>query len=54
VHGTAISGQDDRDEMGICLERLVALGSSRHVPDEPDRGWINDWLHRSHVEYWQA
>ena len=54
VHGTAISGQDDRDEMGICLERLVALGSSRHVPDEPDRGWVNDWLHRSHAEYWQA
>jgi uncharacterized protein len=20
VHGTAISGQDDRDELGICLE----------------------------------
>jgi uncharacterized protein len=35
-------------------EQLVALGSSRHVPDEPDRAWVNEWLHRSHLAYWQA
>jgi hypothetical protein len=34
--------------------RLTALGSSTHVPDEPDRAWVNDWLHRSHLAYWQA
>jgi hypothetical protein len=21
VHGTSVTGQDDRDEMGLCLER---------------------------------
>jgi hypothetical protein len=40
VHGTSIAGQDDRDEMGICLEpanrgwRLTALSaiSARSEP----------------------
>jgi hypothetical protein len=34
VHGTSISGQDDRDEMGLCLEppQFVTglAGSQRH------------------------
>lgn len=33
VHGTAISGQDDRDEMGICLEpvdTVIGLGKFEH------------------------
>jgi hypothetical protein len=29
VHGTAISGQDDRDEMGICLEPPEYITGSR-------------------------
>lgn len=103
VHGTSISGQDDRDEMGICLEpaeyvtglarvpagtatdastvpfeqyerhtvwggevalgeviaavsaaeiRLGELRNSSSLPDEPDRAWIDRWLHRRHLEYW--
>ena len=34
--------------------RLADLATSRHVPDEPDRAWVNEWLHRSHLAYWQA
>ena len=34
--------------------RLADLATSRHVPDEPDREWVNEWLHRSHLAYWQA
>jgi hypothetical protein len=33
VHGTAISGQDDRDEMGICLEPPEFVTGLARVPD---------------------
>lgn len=38
VHGTAISGYDDRDEMGICLEPAeYVIGLRRiHVPELDD------------------
>jgi hypothetical protein len=32
VHGTAISGQDDRDEMGICLEPAHYVTGITRVP----------------------
>src|SRR5690349_25133002 len=33
VHGTSISGQDDRDEMGLCLEPpQFVTGLAREVP----------------------
>ena len=32
VHGTAISGQDDRDEMGICLEPAEFVTGLARVP----------------------
>jgi uncharacterized protein len=31
------------------LARLRDAGS---VPAEPDRRWVDDWLHRSHLDYW--
>ena len=34
--------------------RLVALRSQSSVPAEPDRPWIDDWLHRSYVDYWAS
>ena len=40
VHGTSISGQDDRDEMGICLEPARFVTGLARVPrgiDEEDR-----------------
>jgi hypothetical protein len=113
VHGTAISGQDDRDELvavhgydtkyamhalrlglqGIELltagritlpvpepdreylrsirrgerplaevldavaeteARLERLRDSASLPDEPDRRWVDDWLHRSYTEFWAS
>lgn len=32
VHGTAIGGQDDRDEMGVCLEPPDFITGVRRVP----------------------
>jgi uncharacterized protein len=40
VHGTSISGQDDRDEMGICLEPARFVTGLARVPagiDDPGR-----------------
>ena len=34
--------------------RVIALGESAALPPEPDRGWVDDWLHRVHLEYWAA
>ena len=35
VHGTAVSGQDDRDEMGLCHHR-----ADHPAVPEPDRGYL--------------
>ena len=32
--------------------RLEELGGASTVPDEPDRRWVDDWLHRAHLDYW--
>ena len=31
---------------------LTRLATSASVPELPDTGWVNDWLHRSHLAYW--
>jgi hypothetical protein len=33
-------------------ERLAGLRDSDAVPPEPDRRWIDSWLHRSYLDYW--
>jgi len=33
VHGTSVSGQDDRDEMGICLEPAAFVTGLARVPN---------------------
>jgi hypothetical protein len=33
-------------------QRLVALQDGPVVPPEPDAGWADGWLHRSHLAYW--
>jgi hypothetical protein len=35
-----------------CEVRLTALRTSSAVPAEPDRGWVDDWLHRSYLSFW--
>jgi uncharacterized protein len=32
--------------------RLAALRDSAAVPAQPDRRWVDDWLHRGHQEFW--
>jgi uncharacterized protein len=32
--------------------RLVALQHGSEVPPEPDRAWVDDWLHRSYLSFW--
>ncbi len=32
--------------------RLIALRNASALPDEPDRAWVDEWLHRSHLAYW--
>jgi hypothetical protein len=32
--------------------RLLELSVDASVPDQPDRAWVDDWLHRVHLEYW--
>jgi hypothetical protein len=41
VHGTSISGQDDRDEMGICLEPPQYVTGIARVPAGIDTGTAN-------------
>ena len=36
VHGTAVDGQDDRDEMGICLEPPQFVTGVAQVPSGTD------------------
>ncbi|MDO5681476.1 MAG: nucleotidyltransferase domain-containing protein [Propionibacteriaceae bacterium] len=32
--------------------QLVRLSDEPLLPPEPDRQWVNDWLHRHHLAYW--
>jgi len=32
--------------------RLIGLRDDSQVPSEPDRRWVDDWLHRSYLSYW--
>ncbi len=33
---------------------LVRLQTQADVPPEPDRQWVDAWLHRSHLSYWST
>ena len=35
-------------------QSLIALRASADLPDEPDRAWADDWLHRSYLAYWSG
>lgn len=38
--------------IGDAERRLIELAETSDVPDEPDAAWVNGWLHRSHLGYW--
>ena len=39
-------------QIDAAEERLRRLKDSAQVPEEPDRAWVNAWLHRGHLTYW--
>lgn len=50
-------GEVELDEVVARVEeaeaRLIGLRESSSVPTQPDRPWVDGWLHRSHVAYWE-
>jgi hypothetical protein len=42
------------DGVADVEQRLVALQTSSAVPPEPDRVWVDDWLHRSYLSFWNT
>lgn len=32
--------------------QLAQLRETAAIPGQPDRGWVDDWLHRSHLNFW--
>jgi hypothetical protein len=40
---------DRLDDLQCELEQLT---TAAHLPEEPDRAWIDGWLHRSYTAYW--
>ncbi len=41
------------DAVTDAEQRLVALQESPAAPPEPDAAWVDGWLHRSHLAYWE-
>ena len=38
-------------EVDRAEARLLELSARGAIPDGPDRAWVDDWLHRSHLAY---
>jgi len=34
--------------------RLDELRDASTVPDQPDRRWVDEWLHRTHLAFWAS
>jgi hypothetical protein len=52
VRGGEVSLAEVLDAVADVEQRLVALQSSAAVPPEPDRTWVDAWLHRSYLTFW--
>lgn len=42
------------DRLDGLQHELELLATGGHLPEEPDRAWIDDWLHRSYLAHWAA
>jgi hypothetical protein len=40
------------DAITSAETQLIQLRETSTIPDQPDRGWVDDWLHRSHLTFW--
>lgn len=49
-------GETELGEVVAAIDRaetrLLELSTATSVPDQPDRHWVDQWLHRSHLAYW--
>jgi hypothetical protein len=43
--------QEVVDAVSAAESELVRLKESSELPDELDRGWVDEWLHRNHLAY---
>jgi hypothetical protein len=44
--------QETLEAIASTEAELVRLQDSSSVPAEPDRAWVDAWLHRVHLAYW--
>src|SRR6266498_4142751 len=51
-------GEIPLDEVVAAISQaeaeLTTLATTSSIPAEPDRAWVDDWLHRSHLAFWAA
>jgi hypothetical protein len=40
------------DAVSDAETRLAQLRDSAAIADQPDRAWVDDWLHRSYLNFW--
>ncbi|MDP9431381.1 MAG: nucleotidyltransferase domain-containing protein [Actinomycetota bacterium] len=42
------------DRLNSVQQELTRLRSDAAIPPQPDRNWVNGWLHRSYTGFWAA
>jgi hypothetical protein len=45
---------DALDAITRAETKLAQLKETAAVPDQPDRGWVDEWLHQSHLSFWAS
>jgi uncharacterized protein len=40
------------DAIAEIEAKLARLSENPAVPDQPDRVWVDDWLHRAYQNFW--
>lgn len=53
VRSGAVPLDETVDAVTEAEEQLVRLRDRADVPEQPDRAWVDSWLHRSHVAFWR-
>lgn len=41
-------------EIDALAAELASLRTTSPLPEEPDRAWVDAWLHRSHLRHWAS
>jgi uncharacterized protein len=42
------------DAITSAETQLIQLRDNSAIPDQPDRSWVDDWLHRSYLNFWAS